>query len=75
MRDQAKIYFTAEVDATGRIEVYSADLKLVSSQKLVILPGTNVIDVMASELAGPGVYYFRITGGDRTSTGRFVQLD
>jgi len=75
MRDQTKIYFSAELDVKGRIELYSADLKLVWSQKMAILPGTNSIDIFASDLVGPGVYYFRITGGNHTSTGRFIQLD
>jgi len=63
------------LDAKGRIEVYSADLKLVWSQKMAITPGTNSWQVQASDLAGPGVYYFRITGGNHISTGKFIQLD
>ena len=75
MRDQTKIYFSAELDVKGRIEVYSADLKLVWSQKMAITSGTNIMQVLATDLTGPGVYYFRITGGNHNSTGRFIQLD
>jgi hypothetical protein len=75
MRDQATIFFSAEVDVTGRIDIYSADLKSVWSQDMGIVPGTNTIRLSASDLVGPGVYYFRITGENHTSTGRFIQLD
>ena len=57
------------------MEVFNAQGQLVLSKTVFFDAGSNVINMNANELAGSGVYHYKLSSGKSSVTKRFLLIE
>lgn len=74
MRESTVITLTYDRAAKGTFEVFGADHRQIIAEQKDVVRGVNKIHLQDTDLAGPGIYYFRIVVDGQAFEGKIAHM-